>query len=793
MPPSQPTNGQPGFKSRFSLLTLLPSRHPPLHISQPQPLLPSELQLRSVPRYDTHLSSRHTSAGPSGNGRIISQYASPLTSYPETPMLPSEERGGSPAKCRRPPPIDLTRVRAAYPTEQAINGAPASREIDLGTPSTPSPISPFARSRPPVSPPILPPLPPALKKSKAKREAKAVVDDPFEIAVVESGHRYASWQGGKVDIRPGQVIPRGLVESHDSRQGQGERRNTIQGENPEEEGEVYDSVLQHVLLTPTYLRSSPSSTHHTISGRRGQRETMLEKAKRLSRFVPLLPRRDDPTARAVRDMREREGAEMDRFRRVGLQLGSRSALDLGSPVPKGGRSPGHIGEKEEMVGGAERRQYERYDVKDLRDVKGGALRKYAKAERRRECWGWGRTRRSKEEVAELPFMKRMFHKFRLLLLILLLVIAAIVLAAIFLTRKPASSTGSTPSPLDNSTNSANPAPTQSGSASASIPPSGSATTAAPAPSSTSRTLQTCLDLYTSSSTAPYPCSDCTPLLLGTTNDFTTPLVNGNSTGIGAALQYCTLMDVVAAGNRSGFEALGWTGKGACGWKGINCDPRGRVTDISLTYPNVPYRFPTTIGQIPTLTTFRIKGNSSIPSGPFPASIISPTLVTLDISDTALQGPIASIDFKPAQSLNTLYLANNPILGSGVPDLRTNGKLLTLAMTGQLLSNVTEANLPSSLTYLDLSYNSLSGQIPSFLSLSGLKTLYLESNQYSTSPSALPSALSDLKLNNNPSSRGEMPMGVCGSTLLGNCDLRNTGLGGAAGSANGTRSCGKCLF
>jgi hypothetical protein len=66
-----------------------------------------------------------------------------------------------------------------------------------------------------------------------------------------------------------------------------------------------------------------------------------------------------------------------------------------------------------------------------------------------------------------------------------------------------------------------------------------------------------------------------------------------------------------------------------------------------------------------------------PAGPFPASIISPTLVTLDISDTALQGPIASIDFKPAQALNTLYLANNPILGSGVPDLQTNGKLLTL--------------------------------------------------------------------------------------------------------------------
>lgn len=108
---------------------------------------------------------------------------------------------------------------------------------------------------------------------------------------------------------------------------------------------------------------------------------------------------------------------------------------------------------------------------------------------------------------------------------------------------------------------------------------------------------------------------------------------------------------------------------------------------------MPYRFPTTIGQIPTLTILRIKGNSSVPckfftsiscmtlliglAGPFPASIINPSLVTLDISDTALQGPIASIDFSKATGLMTVYLANNPILGSAVPDFKNNGRLLTL--------------------------------------------------------------------------------------------------------------------
>ena len=48
-----------------------------------------------------------------------------------------------------------------------------------------------------------------------------------------------------------------------------------------------------------------------------------------------------------------------------------------------------------------------------------------------------------------------------------------------------------------------------------------------------------------------------------------------------------------------------------------------------------------------------------------------------MTDTALQGPIASAPWGEAKDLSVLYLANNPILGSGVPDLRDNDKLVTL--------------------------------------------------------------------------------------------------------------------
>jgi hypothetical protein len=170
-------------------------------------------------------------------------------------------------------------------------------------------------------------------------------------------------------------------------------------------------------------------------------------------------------------------------------------------------------------------------------------------------------------------------QYRFLLLILLLVLGAIIIAAVFLTRKPSSSTASLP--LSDPAI-ASPSPSISASQSsgiASLSPSTTNPSAQTAPTSTSRTLQTCLDNFASTSASPYPCADCTPLLLGAPNDYNTPLVNGNSTGVGAALQYCTIMDVQGAGDMTAFEAIGWVGKATCGWSGIKCDSRGRVTEL----------------------------------------------------------------------------------------------------------------------------------------------------------------------------------------------------------------------
>lgn len=106
----------------------------------------------------------------------------------------------------------------------------------------------------------------------------------------------------------------------------------------------------------------------------------------------------------------------------------------------------------------------------------------------------------------------------------------------------------------------------------------------PSPSTVpSRTLSTCLDLFASSAlTSPlsYPCSDCVPLLLSTVNDYTEPLANGNSTGVGAILQFCALNDVFRSTNSNGLHENGWMRDGSpCTWSGVTCDDRGRVTAL----------------------------------------------------------------------------------------------------------------------------------------------------------------------------------------------------------------------
>lgn len=198
------------------------------------------------------------------------------------------------------------------------------------------------------------------------------------------------------------------------------------------------------------------------------------------------------------------------------------------------------------------------------------------------------------------------------------------------------------------------------------------------------------------------------------------MVNGNSTGVGSALQFCAMMDIY--NNIEDISGLSKWGADAspCGWDGIGCDSRGSITSLSLKYPNVPTALPNTLENVYALKALHLLGNSSVPSelyisfvnskdfltmfsflaGHFPSSLLSlPYFETLDLEYTAITGKIDTAPFSSATGLVTLVLISNPQLGTSMPDLSSNIKLVTAAVTGQGLTNAKVNKLPSSLTYL----------------------------------------------------------------------------------------------
>ncbi|ODN73367.1 hypothetical protein L202_07906 [Cryptococcus amylolentus CBS 6039] len=732
-PPSETSRWS--FKSRFSIQSFLPARHPPLITGPPRmpPTLPG-------PRHET----------------IVSDTVSPVHSeYPDlalsTPLPPIKKRSydGSPLrwvqeqeqvlqesrKRKRappPPPLDLDRTHRMYP--------PNYVDVVIG--------------------PGTPPAPP-----KATKE-QAIIEDPFEVAEVEAGHRYPSWKGGRVDIRPGQVIPRGMIPSlsdsdKSSRKSKAPLFTTLA--TPDN----YDSVLHNVLLTPTYLPSpsvqpTPTSPWSYMDEKKNRRQTLLDTisnaGRRASRWVPgksILRNNHGPYGdidRSLKAMREREMREMDKFRKGGVRLdvpnsaystGSSPAREMSNVYSR--KSPGWLGTREAAIG-------------------------FSGDGKHASHYGDKSWRASKKEDDKKKRNKKLL-KIGTIIAVLILV-ALIVGLCTTLLRKKSSSATSSSSDSSNSTATAS-------------------SSAAEASATSSKTLSACLDQFTnsaSSSPSSYPCSDCVSVLTSTTNDFSQSLVNGNSTGVGSALQFCAMMDIFNKVEDTSDMAKWGEDASPCGWDGVNCDSRGRITTLTLTYPKVPDELPDTLGNVYGLKALHLTGNSSIPTGEFPSSLFKLlNFTTLDLEYTALTGSIDSVSFSDAPGLVTLTLISNANLGTTMPDLSSNTKLLTAVVTGQSLTDANADKLPSSLTYLDLSYNSLTGQIPSFSQLTSLNTLYLQNNEYTSAPSSLPSSLQSISFTSNTDLSGSMPSAVCSSTTLTSCDLRSTSLTAGSGTSSSSQA------
>jgi hypothetical protein len=108
------------------------------------------------------------------------------------------------------------------------------------------------------------------------------------------------------------------------------------------------------------------------------------------------------------------------------------------------------------------------------------------------------------------------------------------------------------------------------------------TSAAPSATSTapSADLLNCLSQFKLAAAQPtsYPCSTCAPILSAVPNDLSPATKNPQTTGQGAALQFCALSDVVAATSNNSLQSVGWLkNTDFCSWNGISCDSSGRAT------------------------------------------------------------------------------------------------------------------------------------------------------------------------------------------------------------------------
>ncbi|WVN90885.1 uncharacterized protein L203_106130 [Cryptococcus depauperatus CBS 7841] len=716
-----PEKSRISFQSRFSISSFLPAHHPPL-ITKPPRMPPTQ----PGPQHETVVSSFMPSPAHSEHPDFESNYASVLN-WDHSQRESLDER--QERRACKPPPLDLGRTQRMYPS-QPFDLIVSQNALVKSSTDTFRSLSPLASK---------------------KRKEDRLIKDPLEVAEAEMGHRYPSWQERKIDLQPGEIIPK-CICSLDYRQDFSHNAATKNQENDKGwcSNHHQESVLHDILLTPTYMNNSPahSSTVSQFSitsnkGHRG-RYTFIQKAtnaihgaaKRTSRWMPgkskLYPVED---ASACRSLRPR--SEMAERNRQSRHM-TKPLLRL--IIPKDDQS---IMEEEFPTGKT-----------GLLQNKSGWLASIGSREKEIGITGAEDERRMR---------KRKVWKIGLVLAILIPVSLVIGLCTTLLRRTSSPGTGNSST---TSGNNSYPQPT------------------------TSHSLKMCLDLFvTSASNSPgsYPCSDCVPLLKSTTNDFSLPLVNGNSTQVGSALQFCSMMDIFNKIEQP--QGLDKWGKdaGPCGWAGVGCDARGRINKLTMKYPNIPSELPGTLGNIYALSALHLSGNVSVPRGQFPSSLLSlPDFDTLDLQHTSLIGPIDSKDFSTAKGLVTLVLVDNPNLGDVMPDLSTNNKLLTVVVTGEKLTNTRIDKLPSSLTYVDLSYNSLSGQVPSFSHLTSLKTLYLTNNDYTSPPSSIPGSLASLSLSSNPKLVGDLPHTICTSTVLTTCDLRKTGLA-VASPINSTSS------
>lgn len=161
--------------------------------------------------------------------------------------------------------------------------------------------------------------------------------------------------------------------------------------------------------------------------------------------------------------------------------------------------------------------------------------------------------------------------------------------------------------------------------------------------------QRCVMAWTAGDQRNFSCEACVGPMRTLPNDF----VHNGTAGVGAALQYCALMDVWDAVEED--EGLaGWgESQSPCRWAGVGCDTRGRVTSLELRAPAMPRSMPELSGLV-VLQTLRLRSDGSAPTGILNVTGLQ-SLTLLSAEYTMLQGLLV------AENISTVVLVHNPHL------------------------------------------------------------------------------------------------------------------------------------
>ncbi|KAK3120622.1 hypothetical protein QOZ80_9AG0691030 [Eleusine coracana subsp. coracana] len=206
-----------------------------------------------------------------------------------------------------------------------------------------------------------------------------------------------------------------------------------------------------------------------------------------------------------------------------------------------------------------------------------------------------------------------------------------------------------------------------------------------------------------------------------------------------------------------FSTWDFTSDPCAAFSGVSCSPTGRVVSLALGdpragAPGLTGPLPSTaLSQLTALTSLslvpgRVTGRLTLPlttlpslrflalsnnllAGALPAAF-SPSLRTIDLSHNSLAGALPPALLR-LPALRVLVLAHNALAGAIPTSAAVTSPLIHLDLRANRLAGGLPASLPSTLVYLSLADNRLSGHVgPALRRLTRLAFLDLGRNWFS---------------------------------------------------------------